>query len=148
MKKWIIRIIVAGILIGGATVLYIFNAPHRNAQNIDAEFTINASALAFEFINDKNLANNTYLSEDGDSKVGIVVGEIVETGENAKGETYVILKNNNQEVGVQCAFTEKLELTIGSTLKVKGVIRSGAEYDEDFEEYIDVIMEQCAIINN
>ena len=39
-----------------------------------------------------------------------------------------------------------LAFKIGDTVKVKGVIRSGAEYDEDLDLIENVIIEKSALI--
>lgn len=146
MKKKIIKIVAFIGLFGAMYALYLFNMPHRNAKDIESEFTLGASELALQFVENPILANETYLSEDGDSKVGIISGTIFEIGENVKGELYAIVRDVNSVAGVQCSFQLNEVLEIGDFVSVKGVIRSGAEFDEDFEEYIDVIMEQCLII--
>jgi hypothetical protein len=146
MKKKIIKIVAFIGLFGAMYALYLFNLPHRNAKDIESEFTFGASELALQFVENPILANETYLSDDGDSKVGVISGIVFEVGENVKGEQYAIIRNVNSVVGVQCSFLSNENLEIGDFVSVKGVIRSGAEFDEDFEEYIDVIMEQCVII--
>ena len=148
MKKKIIGIVAVLALLVGSVGLYMFNMPHRNVKDIEPEFHFNSSELAYIFINDRVGANAEFLSENGDSKVGVVYGNIVETGVDKKGATYAVIRNEGEPVGVQCAFTEKLSLEEGTQISVKGVIRSGAEFDEDFEEYIDVIMEQCTLETN
>ena len=148
MKKRIIGVVAIIALLGGSIGLYMFNMPHRDAQNIEAEFNLTASDLANQFLENNKLANSTYLSEDGDSKVGIVKGKVKEVGKNAKGESYVIIRDDNSPVGAQCSFQSEININLSDIISVKGVIRSGAEYDEDFEEYIDVIIEQCSIIIN
>jgi hypothetical protein len=40
------------------------------------------------------------------------------------------------------------ELKIGTKVSIKGVIRSGAGYDEDLDMYEDVILEKCDLIRN
>ncbi|MBT6965781.1 MAG: hypothetical protein HOA01_06110 [Flavobacteriales bacterium] len=148
MKKKIIGVVAIIVLLGGGIGLYMLNMPHRDALNIEAEFNLTASELANQFLENNKLANSTYLSEDGDSKVGIVKGKVIEVGKNAKGDSYVIIRDDKSFVGAQCSFQGKINVHISDNISVKGVIRSGAEYDEDFEEYIDVIMEQCYLINN
>ena len=74
MKKKILKIVVIIGLLGGMYGLYLFNMPHRNAKNVKSEFNLNASDLANQFIENLEKANSTYLSDDGDSKVGIIKG--------------------------------------------------------------------------
>ncbi len=129
MNKKIIKIVAFIGLFGAMYALYLFNMPHRNAKDIKSEFTIGASELALQFIENSILANETYLSEDGDSKVGIISGTIFEIGEDVKGELYAIVRDVNSVVGVQCSFQLNEVLEIGDIVSVKGVIRSGAEFD-------------------
>ena len=63
----------------------------------------------------------------------------------------ILLKNADDKAGVSCTFTKETEasvagVTVGQKIKVKGVIRSGASYDEDLELYENVILEKCDLI--
>jgi exonuclease VII large subunit len=64
----------------------------------------------------------------------------------------VLLKDSSQKAGVSCTFTANtnlnaLKLKKGEQVTIKGVIRSGAGYDEDLEMYEDVIMEKCDVLH-
>ena len=53
-KKKILKIgailLISGLLIGGGTVLYMFNMPHRNVQNASPDFSLTASQLVTEYL--------------------------------------------------------------------------------------------------
>ena len=63
----------------------------------------------------------------------------------------MLLKENSDKAGVSATFTpETNQNTIGlstdQTITVKGVIRSGASYDDDLELYENVILEESDIV--
>ena len=65
----------------------------------------------------------------------------------------MLLKDLGEIAGVSCTFTPETKknaeiLKIGDKVTIKGVIRSGAGYDEDMELYEDVILEKCDVVNN
>lgn len=156
-KKKIYRIIailiIAGLLIGGGVVLYMFNMPHRNVQSLEADFTLSTSQLVTEYLADNNIANDKYLTEDGNSKILEITGTVVSISENFNNQKVVLLMESKDKAGVNCTFLTETGIHIenlkkGEIITVKGVIRSGAAYDEDLELYENVILEKCDIINN
>ena len=145
-------VLLAGILIGGAIGLYMFNMPHRNVQSADIDYSISTSHLITEYLANAELANNKYLVDDGNSKIIGISGTVAEISENFDGQKVVLLKETNDNAGVSCTFlieasinAEKLK--VGEITTIKGVIRSGAGYDEDLELYENVILEECDIVN-
>ena len=151
-KKQIFKVlgilVVAGLLIGGAIAFYLFNMPHRDVQDADTDFALNASTLVSEYLADAEVANEKYLAEDGESKILELTGTVAEIGENFDGQKVILLKNETDKAGVSCTFlltesTRAASISVGETLTVKGVIRSGAAYDEDLEMYEHVILDKC-----
>ena len=145
-----IIIVVAG-LAGGSYAASIWFMPHRDIQNVEAFLEIDAEKLVDEYLADNNMSNEKYLDAEGESKVIIINGTIksIETDQNS--QTVVTLKSNNDELGVSCTFTNAsnknaASLKVGDAIKVKGVVRSGAEYDEDLELYEDAIIEKCDLV--
>jgi hypothetical protein len=156
-KKKILKIgiivIVVGILIGGSVGYYMFNQPHRDVQSIKADFQMESSELVKEYLADANSANEKYLQDEGESKILSVTGIIKNIDEDQNHQKVILLKSDTDKAGVSCTFTAETntstkDLTIGDKITVKGVIRSGASYDEDLELYEDVILEKCDIIKN
>ena len=152
MKAKIFKIIGALILVGIGVFLYVWFMPHRDVQATKAFATIDATTLVNEFLTDKEKANATYLdSDEGESKVLIITGKIAKISKDQLGQKVLLLKNDTDKMGVSCTFTKETNpqaanLTIGNAVKIKGVIRSGAEYDEDLDLIENVIVEKSAIV--
>jgi len=142
----------AALLIGGGFVLYLFNMPHRDVQATKTDFKLESSELVAEYLNSADQANLKYLDEEGESKVLAVTGTVSTIADDMNNQKVVLLKNAGDKAGVSCTFTASTnihaaQLAPGQTVTIKGVIRSGANYDEDLGLYEDVIMEKCDIIN-
>ncbi len=155
MKKSLIKkLLLTGavaILIGFGYVVYLFNMPHRNVQRVKAFVEIESAVLVQEFLNNPQAANAKYLAEDGESKVIIVKGHVDAIFEDQKNQKVIVLKEKDEKVGVSSTFMPETNknvegLKIGDYIKIKGVIRSGAEIDEDLELYEDVIIEKSDIV--
>lgn len=148
--KIIVGLFVAGIIIVGSIVFYLFNMPHRNVQDTKADAAINVEQIVNEYIANAEQANAKYLDAEGESKILEVTGIVNEISEDFNGQQVVLLKVDKLEAGVSCTFTPEtnesvLTINVGDKIVVKGVIRSGASYDEDLEMYEHVIMEKCSI---
>ncbi len=146
-------LLIAGLLAGGGAIYYMFNMPHRNIQKTDADYTLTTTQIVNEYITDKTAANEKYLAADGDSKVLAITGTVSKISEDFNGQKVVLLKNEADKAGVSCSFTAETNkstetLKIGQTATIKGVIRSGASYDEDLEMYENVIIEKSDIQNS
>lgn len=153
-KKKIIKIaaitIVLGGLIGGGIILYMFNMPHRDIQAAKTDMQLTADNLVNEFLTNSTDANEKYLDEEGESKILEVTGVIAAIGEDFNGNKEVLLKTSNGAAGVNCAFTPETNskttnLVVGQSITIKGVIRSGASFDEDLDMYENVIIDKCDI---
>lgn len=154
-KKKILKIgailLIAGLLIGGGTVLYMFNMPHRNVQSASTDFKLTASQLVVEYLNDQSTANEKYLADDGDSKILEVTGTVKKISNDFDGQKVILLQSGSDKAGVSCSFTPETSINaaniqIGQTITIKGVIRSGASYDEDLEMYENVILEKSDLV--
>jgi len=154
-KKKIFRILailtISGLLIGGGIIIYMFNMPHRNVQNSKTDFTLTTSQIVNEYLADAQVANEKYLAEDGDSKILEITGTINTISENFDKQKVVFLKEENDKAGVDATFLDEAGehlkgLKTGDKITIKGVIRSGASYDEDLEMYENVILDKSDII--
>ncbi|WP_457609773.1 OB-fold protein [Lutibacter sp.] len=151
--KWGIVIVLSGLIIGAGIIFYMFNQPHRNIQATTPDYQMKASTLVKDYLTDATLANEKYLQDDGESKIITVTGTIASITKDLNQQQVVLIKDKNEKAGVSCTFTSETNrntknLKIGETVTIKGVIRSGAGYDEDLELYEDVILEKCDIIDN
>ena len=151
--KIVLIIIGLGILIGGGVGLYMFNKPARNIQNTKTDFSYNANEIVSEYLTDAQKANDKYLDEAGNSKVLEISGVVAEISEDFNGQKVILLKADSDKAGVSCTFTPEtnsntLKIKIGDEITIKGVIRSGASFDEDLEMYENVIIEKSDIVSN
>ena len=148
--KWVIIILLSGLVIASGIVLYMFNQPHRDVQATNADYVMEAKQLVNEYLEDAKLSNDKYLDEEGESKIIKVTGTIAEISVDMNSQKVILLKNKGDDAGVSCtllATTNTEQINVGDVATIKGVIRSGAGYDEDLELYEDVIMEKCDLIN-
>jgi len=154
-KKFFKRIglvLLAGFLIAVAVVLYLFNMPHRDVQAASVDYELAAAALVEEYLENAAGANEKYLNEEGESKILSVSGRVWAVEEDLNHQKVVLLKDTGAKAGVSCTFTREssahaASLKPGQVVTIKGVIRSGAGYDEDLDLYEDVILEKCDLIN-
>ncbi|MDT8414150.1 MAG: hypothetical protein RQ735_02125 [Flavobacteriaceae bacterium] len=153
MKKKILLTIGLIVLVSLSYVAYLWFQPHRDVQATKADAEITAQALVGEFIDNPAAANQKYLDSEGESKVLIISGQVVKIDTDQLGQKVVLLKNSDSDkLGVACTFTletnaEAESLKVGETARIKGVIRSGAEYDEDLDLVINAVVEKSSLAN-
>ncbi len=128
-----------------------FNMPQRDVQSAKTDFSLSSSEIVNQYLADANIANEKYLQEEGDSKILAVTGKVFAISEDLNNQKVILLKDSSEKAGVSCTFTKETNknaenLQIGETITIKGVIRSGAGFDEDLDLYEDVIMEKCDVI--
>ncbi|MFT5513509.1 MAG: hypothetical protein ACI8SE_001917 [Bacteroidia bacterium] len=150
-SKRILYVLLILALIGGMVVAYFYFMPHRNVVDMNAEVTIEADALVKEYLDNADAANNKYLSEEGESTILAVIGTVSTITTDQNDQRVVLLKNAEANAGVSCTFTSETNNQVknikeGERVRIKGVIRSGAGYDEDLELYEDVIIEKCTVL--
>ena len=142
---------IAGLLGGGGIGLYMFNKPHRDVQSARVDYRLSSSQIVAEYLADNQAANQKYLASDGDSKILEISGEVMEISENFKGQKVVLLNGAMDKSGVSVVFNTESNnnldrITIGQAITVKGVIRSGASYDEDLDMFENVIIDKSDIV--
>lgn len=142
---------VTGLLTVGGIGLYMFNKPHRNVLSAQADYVLTSTQIVMEYLTDGEAANQKYLSADGDSKILEITGEISNISENFNGQKVVLIKSGQDKAGVSATFTSETNnklsgKTPGQSITVKGVIRSGASYDEDLGLYENVILEKSDLV--
>ena len=154
-KKKILKIaaiiIIAGLVTGGGIGLYMFNMPQRNVQTAKVDYTLTGSQIVTEYLAEKEAANKKYLSGDGNSKILLITGTVNKISDDFNGQKVILLKETGDKAGVSASFTAETshnadDLQPGSTVTIKGVIRSGASYDSDLELYENVILEKCDVV--
>lgn len=146
-----LTIVVVGFIVGVSIAIYLFNMPHRNISSAKADYSLSVSELVDEYLNDADLANEKYLSDDGESKILEVSGRIQSIENDLKGQTVVLIKSANSMAGVKATLdlsneVRLDELIVGSNITIKGVIRLGASYDSDMEIYINAVLDKGIIL--
>jgi len=76
---------------------------------------------------------------------------VAEISKDYNDQFVILLKGESDKAGVSCTFSKENEagttnIKAGQTITVKGVIRSGASYDEDLELYENVNLDKSKII--
>ncbi|MFU8860293.1 MAG: OB-fold protein [Cyclonatronaceae bacterium] len=154
-KKKIIKIsalvLVSGLIIGGGIVLYLFNMPHRDIQSSATDFRLTVSQIVNEYVANPDEANKKYLKDDGQSAILEVEGVVNRISHNMNGETIILLTNSDAPAGVQCTLIPSIDgnqpiLNRNDQVVLKGVIRAGTYFDEDFQRYEPVIMDHCSMV--
>lgn len=142
-----------GIFIAGGIIYYLFNMPHRDVQRSTTDYQLTASTIVNEYLSETKKANEKYLDDEGESKILNISGPVASITEDFNNQKVVLLKSPEDKAGVSCTFTAETNaqvasIKIGQTIQVKGVIRSGASYDEGLGMYEHVILEKCALVLN
>ncbi len=150
-KKTLLKLVGLGVLVAIGVVVYMFNRPARDVQNTKTDFSYNASDIVKEYLADSQKANAKYLDEGGESKVLEITGIVESISEDYNKQKVVMLKSPSDKAGVSCTFTAETNAStnnvkIGDKVTIKGVIRSGASYDEDLEMYENVNIEKSDIV--
>ncbi len=149
-KKYI-YLFLSVISIGGATLFFIVNQPHRNIQAAPIDYTLTTTELVNEYLTHLNASNKKYLNTEGNSKILAIKGIVSQISTNLNNQHVVLLQNKNDKAGVRCTFLPEANtssLKKGDLVTVKGVIISGAQYDNDLELYEDVILAKCNLLLN
>jgi hypothetical protein len=145
-------IIIAGLLAGACVGLQNFLLSDWDVQKQSADYQVTTSELVAEFLEDGENARRKYLSDDGESMILEITGTVARISENFNNEKVVLLREEGDRAGVSCTFMQETNpgvagLETGNVVTIKGVIRSGAYYDEDLDMYVNVIVNQSGIVN-
>jgi len=127
-----------------AILLYLYFMPHPDIQSEIVDMTITADELVNDFLKDTDASNKKYLD-----KIVVVTGIVAKIEEDQLKQKVVLLKTESS--GVNCTFmieTNKSaeKLNTGDNVKIKGIVRLGASYDEDLDMSEYAIIEKCDVI--
>ena len=149
--KTIITVLLVALVAGAAGGYYMYNKPRRDIQATDVDLEISSSMLVTEYLDDYQKANDKYLDDEGESKILSVSGTVHSISTDFNEQKVVLLKSSSDKAGVSCTFTSETNSSLdmvepGQQITIKGVIRSGATYDEDLDMYENVNIEKCDIL--
>ncbi len=144
MKLWI-KIILGLAIIGIIAVLFgyffVYNKPHTDYENAEAEYTLNAPELYNAFVEDKHGADSLYTG-----KVILIEAPLTkkETADSLVIAVIVFNEGMFGDEGIRCVMLPKFHETImayqtGDPIKIKGYCTG---YNDT-----DVILEHCSIIH-
>jgi hypothetical protein len=144
-KRIIIGGIVVVIMVTAIYAWYQYNRTVEGLSDVRADYSINASELINEFVNNEDSANKKYLN-----KILSVKGMIksIETGQ---GAGTIVLGDTGDMSGVRCvldssAHSMTASLQQGAVITIKGAI-TGFNKDETGLLGSDVQLNRCVIAN-
>jgi len=137
MKKLILIILLAGIVIGGLVFLYVFRKSDNNAVSGKPAYTLQADSLVAYFDKNEDAANKIY-----NNKIIQVKGIVAEITKDSVSYN-IVLRDNNATEGVSCTTgSDQLEkaksVAIGKIVEIKGICFG--------KNLIDVSLNKCAIV--
>ncbi len=113
--KRIVAVLSVILLIGIATVVYLWNKPHIKIENVKS-INVTAQSLAREYNADEKGADAKYLN-----KAIEVSGVVSEIDKNQDGGIMIILQTDDPAAGIQCAMRDKgATASKGQTVVIKG----------------------------
>jgi len=146
-KKLILLVVIVGMTVAASIAAFMFFKPHRDVQSARTDLVISAN----EYLSSADQANEKYLDEAGLSKILEVNGLVHSITEDYNNQMVVLIKSPGADAGVSCTFTIETNasaeaLKVGQLVRIKGVIRSGAAYDEDLGLFEHVILDKSDVI--
>jgi hypothetical protein len=96
-----LKILLPLLLIGGGVAYYLYNKPHQNMEQANADLSIAADQLFKAFSEDENAANTAYLN-----KVVQVSGKVRSSSLDENGISSVMLESGDEMSGVICQMDE------------------------------------------
>ncbi len=120
ISKQILTVLVILGFVGTSMGIYLYNKPHIDLANQQADISFAASKLFSEFETDENSANKKYLN-----KIIEVRGNIQEITKTDDGGLIIVLRGEEDIFGVNCAFEKKdaqkiVGIKTGKEITVKG----------------------------
>ena len=145
---WVGTAILALLALAGIFGYKMYNKPHRDVQTAPVDLQVEAGVLISEYLVNAAAANQKYLPEGEQDRILAVSGTVYAIDTDMNGQKVVLLKEREDAPGVSCTFLKSTnvnadKLRVGEKATIKGVIRSGAGYDEDLDLFEDAILEKC-----
>ncbi len=136
MKKVLIILLVLG-LIGGGIGVYLWNKPHRTAENEKPVATLTAEDLFLKFSTDEKTAMTDYLDKTIEVK-----GTINAISTNETGDTKITLATSHLLAEISCLMkngTDVSGIQTGTEIVIKGICIG---YDTDVQLQQSVIIKK------
>ena len=140
--KIILLLVVALFVVGLISTFLLWNKPHVNVENADG-IKVSAVELYNIYQNDSTKANATYTNN-----IVEVSGQVTQINHNQQNQTVILLKTNIQDASVNCTMEEKPgNISVGSTVALKGICNGYVSGDADLGIPGDVILVRCYVSN-
>ncbi len=138
MKKFILFGLLAAAVIAGITGYMMWNKPHQNMVNADADVKVDAVTLYSEYETDETAANAKYLG-----KIVEVSGTVRETTTDETGSVKVMLDSGSELGGIICELDplsehKRTTFQSGEQVKLKGKCDG---------VLMDVVITRCVEVN-
>lgn len=138
VKKNILLIFIALIVIAAFAAYRLWNKPHVDVKDADAVET-NAIVLYNTFITDSIKAKSDYLN-----KVIIVSGTVKEILLNQQNQQIILLKTSVADASVNCTMEENANnYKVGDTIRLKGICAGYIGGDIEMGLTGDVFLVRC-----
>ena len=134
MKKSIILVLAAAVVIGGVVGLYQFNKKVPTLDNVTADFTLSADDLFAEFDDNENAATSKY-----QGKIIEVNGQVARTKIDTSNFNVILKAKGSMMGGINCSLRDQdtSPPSKGQTVTIKGECRGFL---------MDVVLNNCVII--
>jgi hypothetical protein len=137
MKKIILIVLAAGIIIGLIALWYVFRPAKTGGVTGKPEFTLLSDSLVAAFDKNEDAANKTY-----NEKIIRVKGIIAEISKDSANYS-IVLRDSTASEGVSCSlgsdqFGKAKSLATGKIIEIKGICFG--------KNLIDVSLNKCTII--
>lgn len=136
MKK-ILFVLLALLLVGGGTAYYLWNKPHENISELEADVAIDAAQLFKEYEENEDAANAKYLE-----KTIAVTGTVKEATKSDDGKTAKIILDAGSDFGVSCELDPlskhpRVDFTPGEKVTFKGKC-TGLNFDVQLARCVEI----------
>jgi hypothetical protein len=138
LKKYLLRICIATIVIVSIIGFVIWNQPHRDIKDATALKT-SSEALYSNLTKDSAKMKSKFIKQ-----IVEVTGEVKNVLKNQKGQQIILLNTNVEGGSVNCTMEEQNNhVKAGDTISIKGICSGYIGGDPDIDLPGDVFLTRC-----
>ena len=122
--------------------------PHRDVKTAQVFDEFEVDDFIAEFLDTPKKAQEKYLASNGEAKIVAMTGTISAIETNLNNQLVIELKSSKHDAVARFTLLDEEKskaekLKVGDKTKLTGVVSAGAEFDKDFNRYMDAILEQA-----